>query len=170
MTSPLRPVACLWAVALVAACSPAEEPQRPAVTFRTDGATYVWRAADDGTGRLFLAPAGETGEGSPALVIRCETGARGGVSVAAFHAEPIHPPLALTAGGVTLTVAARVETTRDRTMIGGDGPLPSGWFEALAAAERLGLRYGDQGLEIQAPGRALAEAFGKTCREAREAG
>ncbi len=153
----------LGIAAALAACSPEPEPPRPALAFRTDGATYVWSATGGSAPALVLGQSG-AGAGPPALVLSCRGEASGGLRVGALIAEPVPVPIELTAGSATLTVATRRVVTETRVELEGEGDLPPGWFDALAATDMLRLRYGDQGLELEGPGRALTEGWRGRCR------
>ena len=151
--------------ALLAACSPPAEPQPPTLAFRQDDATYVWTAAHGATGALALGQSGGGGDAPPALVLTCRGETRGGLRVGAFVAEPVPVPIELKAGGVSLVVNPERIVTDGGVVLAGESVLPAGWFEALAAAGPLRLQYGDQGITLQGPGRALVEGLQRHCRE-----
>ena len=159
----LQTLSLVMASAL-AACSPEPEPAKPSLSFRTDGATYVWSIPDSQTPALVLGAAGGSGA-APALALSCSDAATGGLRVGALIAEPVPVPLELKAGPAVFIVTPRRVVTDAAVSLEGEGALPQGWFEALAAAEQLRLQYGDQGLALRGPGEALAREWADLCRQ-----
>jgi len=156
-------VLCVPVAAVLAACSPGPEPERPSLAFRTDGAAYVWRVADAPRAALVLAPADGPGTGPAALELTCLDGSEARLRIAALTAEPVPVPIHVTAGAAVLIVTPRRIVTDQAVVLEGEGRLPAGWSEGLAGAAVLKVQYGDQGLELQGPGRALAETWSSRC-------
>lgn len=151
--------------AAAAACSPPVEPDRPALAFRSDPAAYAWIVVEGATPVLALSPSAGPADAAPALALGCR-GDRVDLRVGALTAEPVPVPIELAAGPAVLTVATRRVVTAERVELAGEGEPDAGWFEALAKAEVLRLRYGDQGLALRGPGPALTGRWRDLCRAA----
>jgi hypothetical protein len=155
----------LPAVLLLAACSPSGEPTAaPALSFSADGGSYVWSVAKGARGGLILGRTSGT-RSTPVLVITCDNLRTGGLQASLFSADPAPASLVLTAGEAVMSVPARGGQIGDQPVLEGEGDLPPDWAGALGAARTLELRYGDQGVEVQGPGPAQADAFGRYCRD-----
>jgi hypothetical protein len=98
------------------------------------------------------------------LVISCDSLRTGALQARMFRAEHAPTALTLSAGDTIMTVTARRGLVGDQPVLQGEGDLPTGWAEALGTTPTLKLRYGDQGIEVQGPGGAQAEEFGRRCR------
>ncbi|MBB4081509.1 hypothetical protein [Brevundimonas lenta] len=154
----------LPALLFLAACSPESEPEGPGLSFRVDSGALAWSVADGAPAALVLSRETTPGTARPVLIISCDGLKTGGLDVRLFRAEPTLTPLELTAGAATLTVPGQPGQVGDQTRLKGEGELPADWAGAIAGARMLKLRYGDQGIEVQGPGREMADAFGRHCR------
>ena len=156
-------------IAGLAGCSPPAERDAPALSVTVPGGTVAWTFASDPTPSLTLSRDSGAGQSRPVLILTCLDRNQAGVEARVSSAQSGPITLRLTAGETTFAVPARRGQADGQWTLFGVGDAPSGWAEALGAAETLTLDYGDQGFEVGGPGEDLTQAFGERCSAPGEA-
>jgi len=152
----------------------------PPKTFVQRGDTYRWSAAHGLTGsiaisgpiRSFTQPPLQSGDepvrvetGDMYLVLTCSGLTSGGVQARFYAPKPPTLQLRVRTDDAVFRVRPRANDVGGADFVEGQGDLPAHYLDSLARTETISVEYADQVTTFPGPGRALAEHFGRYCRQ-----
>ena len=157
----MKSMIALAAVLALAACAPPVDHAPPRPTFVLDGATYEWALAHGAKGGLLLLQMDGVGTGKPIVIMTCRNRTLGGLQIR--YSEARQGPVTVEAGDATFAVDAVAVNDLNTPAFEGEGPLPTGWFRALAKAEVLQITYETKTVVVQGPGAPSVEHYERYC-------
>lgn len=134
--------------------------QAPSRAFRQEDGAYRWQLilGDRGALALFQLEAGNRGR--PVAMVLCDSTTRGGVQL---WDVAVGPSVTVTANDRQMIIPVVRRDVGDIPAVWGDGAIPEGWLEALAATPAITLAHGDVRREFAGPGAAVVDYFRTYC-------
>lgn len=137
---------------------PAQKP-RP---FEMDGRTYQWNLMGVGRRANLMLTRLDRADGGPVvLTLSCTDPGYGGLTLGL--GDPKDAPLSIQAGAQTFVVDAVREENGAQVRATGESYFPDRWHRALASAQHVVVKHGDQSWTFTGPGRPLSRRFSQFC-------